>query len=109
MTDFVIVLTTFPADKDPAALAKTLVDEKLAACVNVLPVMRSIYSWKGVTEQADERQLVIKTTAERVAALGARIRALHPYEVPEFVVIPIVQGSADYLSWLSQNTKPASP
>ncbi len=109
MTDFVIVLTTFPADKDPAALAKTLVDEKLAACVNVLPVMRSIYSWKGVTEQADERQLVIKTTAERVTALEARIGALHPYEVPEFVVIPIVQGSADYLSWLSQNTKPVSP
>jgi periplasmic divalent cation tolerance protein len=109
VTDFAIVLTTFPADKDPSALAMTLVDERLAACVNVLPVMRSIYGWKGATEQADEQQLVIKTSTERVAAVEARLRQLHPYEVPEFIVIPIVQGSADYLSWLASNTRPVSP
>jgi periplasmic divalent cation tolerance protein len=109
VTDFVIVLTTFPADKDPLTLARTLVDEQLAACVNVLPAMRSIYVWKGAAEQADEQQLVIKTVTERVAAVEARIRQLHPYDVPEFIVIPIVQGSADYLSWLAGNTKPVSP
>jgi periplasmic divalent cation tolerance protein len=106
VTDFVIVLTTFPADKDPERLAKALVEEKLAACVNVLPVMRSIYGWKGATEQADEQQLVIKTTRNRVHEIETRLRALHPYDVPEFLVLPILDGSRDYLSWLTENTKP---
>ena len=106
MTDFVIVLTTFPADKDPEPLAKALVDEKLAACVNVLPVMRSIYRWKGATEQADERQLVIKTTSKCVHEIETRLRALHPYDVPEFLVLPILHGSRDYLSWLTESTRP---
>jgi len=70
--------------------------------------MRSVYRWKNAVERADERQLVIKTTTEQVNALEARLRELHPYDVPEFIVIPIVQGSADYLSWLTENTKPAS-
>ena len=68
--------------------------------------MRSVYRWKNAIERADECQLVIKTTAEQVTALEARIRKLHPYDLPEFIVIPIVQGSADYLSWLAENTKP---
>jgi periplasmic divalent cation tolerance protein len=102
-SDFVLVLTTFPGDQDAEPLAKALVDEQLAACVNVLPVMRSIYRWKGVTEHADERQLVIKTTRARVAALESRIRELHSYDVPEFVVLPIDSGSADYLSWLASS------
>ena len=104
-SDFVIVLTTFPADKDPEPLAKALVDEKLAACVNVLPVMRSIYSWKGATEEADERQLVIKTIRSRVHEIETRLRALHPYDVPEFLVLPVLDGSHDYLSWLTANTR----
>ncbi|HUQ87155.1 MAG TPA: divalent-cation tolerance protein CutA [Vicinamibacterales bacterium] len=106
MTDFVIVLTTFPVDKDPETVAKILVDEKLAACVNILPVMRSIYSWKGATEHADERQLVIKTSRDRVHEIETRLRALHPYDVPEFLVVPILEGSRDYLSWLTENSKP---
>ncbi len=103
-TDFVIVLTTFPADHDVEAVARTLVEERLAACVNVWPAMRSIYAWKGAVERADERQVVIKTTRARVAELEARIRTLHPYDVPEFVVLPIDAGSAGYLSWLSEST-----
>lgn len=102
---FVVVLTTFPVDKDADVFAKALVDERLAACVNVLPVMRSIYSWKGVTESADERQLVIKTTRARLAALESRVTQLHPYQVPEFVVLPIAEGSQPYLAWLAESTR----
>jgi periplasmic divalent cation tolerance protein len=101
---FVIVLTTLPLEGDAEKFASQLVEEKLAACVNILPAMRSVYRWKNAIERGDERQLVIKTAASRVTALEARIRTLHPYDVPEFVVIPITQGSADYLSWLSDST-----
>ena len=100
-----IVLTTLPADGDAEGFASQLVEERLAACVNILPPMRSVYRWKGSVERADERQVVIKTTAPRIAALEARVRALHPYDLPEFVVIPIVQGSAGYLAWLTESTK----
>ena len=107
MSEFVIVLTTFPADGDADALARTLVTGRLAACVNVLAPMRSIYMWKGAVEDASERQLVIKTTAARVAELQDHLKALHPYEIPEFLVIPIVDGSHDYLSWVTENTRKA--
>jgi periplasmic divalent cation tolerance protein len=71
--DFVIVLTTYPADRDPSSLAQALVTERLAACVNVLPPMQSIYRWEGQVEQATEQQLVIKTSAERVDAVRRRL------------------------------------
>jgi periplasmic divalent cation tolerance protein len=77
----------------------------LAACVNILPPMRSIYRWKGAVEDASERQLVIKTTAARVPELQLRLKTLHPYEVPEFLVLPITEGSPDYLSWLTDSTR----
>ena len=101
---FVIVLTTLPAEGDAEKFASQLVEEKLAACVNVLTPMRSVYRWKNAIERADERQIVIKTTKARLSALEARIHKLHPYDVPEFVVLPIVSGSADYLSWISDST-----
>ena len=99
------MLTTFPADGNADALARALVDERLAACVNILPPMRSIYTWKGATEHADERQLLIKTTTHRVKELETRLKALHPYEVPEFLVIAVLEGSGDYLSWVAESTK----
>ena len=101
---FVIVLTTLPVEGDVETLAAQLVDERLAACVNILPAMRSVYRWKNAVERADERQLVIKTVAERVPALEARLRALHPYEVPEFLVISTAGGSDGYLAWLREMT-----
>ena len=104
-TTYFIALTTFPVDSDAEAMARTLVDEKLAACVNLLPPMRSVYAWKGVVEAADERQLLIKTTGERLRELEARLRELHSYDVPEFVVIPIAEGSAQYLAWLTESTR----
>ena len=103
---FVIVLTTLPVEGDVEKFASQLVEERLAACVNILPAMRSVYRWKNAVERADERQLVIKTTRARVTALESRLRAIHPYDVPEFVVLPIDSGSSDYLSWLTDSTKP---
>jgi periplasmic divalent cation tolerance protein len=102
---FVVVLTTFPTDGDAEKLAQTLVEERLAACVNILPPMRSIYKWQGAIERADERQLLIKTNTDRVHDLETRIKALHPYDVPEFLVISVLDGSRDYLSWVAENTK----
>jgi periplasmic divalent cation tolerance protein len=95
-----IVLTTLGADADAAALARTLVDERLAACVNVLPAMTSIYRWHGRVEQDREQQVVIKTAADRLPALEARLRELHPYELPEFMVLTPAGGSAAYLAWV---------
>jgi periplasmic divalent cation tolerance protein len=103
-TDAVIVLTTLGIDADAAALARTLVEERLAACVNVLPAMTSIYRWKGRIEDDQERQLVIKTKHQHVAALEQRLRQLHPYELPEFLVIPASGGSDAYLRWIEEST-----
>jgi periplasmic divalent cation tolerance protein len=100
---FVIVLTTLPIESDAEQFASQLVEEKLVACVSLLPVMRSIYRWKGAVERANERQLLLKTSSTHLTALEVRVRALHPYDVPEFIVIPITNGSADYLSWLADS------
>jgi periplasmic divalent cation tolerance protein len=94
------VLTTVAAEADAAALARTLVDERLAACVNILASMTSVYRWKGQVEQDREQQSVIKTTSERLAALEARVRQLHSYELPEFLVLSAEGGSAAYLAWV---------
>jgi periplasmic divalent cation tolerance protein len=96
----VIVLTTLGADADAITLAETLVGERLAACVNILPVMTSVYRWKAQIERDREQQLLIKTTAEQLPGLEARMRALHPYEVPEFLVVSVENASAAYRDWL---------
>jgi periplasmic divalent cation tolerance protein len=102
----VIVLTTLPADQDPLPLARTLVEEQLVACVNVLPPMQSVYRWEGKVEQAMEHQVVMKTTRDRVEALEARLRDLHPYDVPELLVLPVVDGGEPYLKWLAAAVAP---
>lgn len=102
MSDFVVALTTVPTGFDAMSLARVLVDRQLAACVNVLPGVTSVYRWEGAIEQAAEQQLVIKTTADKIAALDEAIGALHPHDVPEFVVLPIVAGSRRYLAWLDE-------
>lgn len=103
--EFALVLTTLPLDMDESAFARTLVDEGLAACVNIHAPMTSVYQWDGQIQEDGERQLTIKTTTARLNALLERLRALHPYDVPEFVVIPIVGGSVDYLDWLRGATE----
>ena len=98
--DTVVVLSTLPIGTDAAALARALVGERLAACVNLLPVMTSVYRWEGRVEEDQERQLVIKTAEDRVAALATRLQALHPYAVPELLVIRVLGGSEEYLRWI---------
>ena len=100
----VVVLTTIGNGTDAHALASILVTERLAACVNVLGEMDSTYRWKGGVESERERQIVIKTTAARVPELEARLLQLHPYEVPEFVTLPVAGGSEKYLAWIREST-----
>ena len=105
-TDHVLVLTTLPVDADATTFAQTLVEAQLAACVNLLPVMESVYRWEGRVDHDQERQVVIKTSRVRVGALWERVRELHPYDVPEFIVLPIVDGNDAYLRWLGESTRP---
>ena len=105
MTDIVIVLTTVADDERAEPLARRLVDERLAACVNLHPPMVSMYRWQGRVERDGERQMVIKTTRDRLPALEARLIQLHSYELPEFLVVSADEGSAAYLAWVKEQTE----
>jgi periplasmic divalent cation tolerance protein len=109
MSEVVLVLSTVGDDERGEALARTLVDERLAACVNLYAPMVSIYRWSGRVERDAERQLVIKTTRASASDVEARLRALHPYELPEFVVLDAQAGEA-YGRWLHGETRrPGTP
>jgi periplasmic divalent cation tolerance protein len=99
VTDIVLVLTTVPVGGLGETIARALVDERLAACVNIHAPMASFYRWGGAVERGVEQQLVIKTTRDRVPALQSRLAGLHSYELPEFVVVAVEDGSAAYLDW----------
>jgi periplasmic divalent cation tolerance protein len=103
MTDIVLVLSTVPDNDGAEVLARTLVEERLAACVNLHGPMVSIYRWEGRVERDAERQIFIKTTRDRVPALEARLKELHSYEVPEFIVVPVEGGSREYVEWVRKN------
>jgi periplasmic divalent cation tolerance protein len=105
VTDILIVLTTAPADDRAEQWAQQLVEERLAACVNVHPPMVSVYRWKGAVERDTERQIVIKTTGDRLAALEARLHQLHSYELPEFIVVKVDGGSERYIDWITGVTR----
>jgi periplasmic divalent cation tolerance protein len=94
------------AQPDAQKIARTLVEERVAACVNIVPGITSIYRWKGTVEQEPELLLVIKTMADRVEAVKARLVELHPYELPEVVVIPIGGGHKAYLEWIADQVRP---
>lgn len=104
-TDYVLVMTTLPGDADADAFAHTLVDARLAACVNVLPLMDSVYRWEGEVSRDAERQLLIKTSRLRLAELWEQVQKLHPYDMPEFIVLPIVDGNDAYLRWVGDSTR----
>ena len=104
MSDLILILTTMPDDDRAEAVARTLVEEQLAACVNIHSPMTSIYTWKGQVEREAERQLVIKTTSARLPDVKARLRTLHPYELPELIVIAAI-GSDAYAKWVAEETR----
>jgi periplasmic divalent cation tolerance protein len=103
MSEFALVLTTVPDDDKGESIARALVEERLAACVNLLPPMTSIYRWRGAVERESERQVIIKTSRARIPALQARLAALHPYELPEFIVLGVADGGAAYLKWIEES------
>ena len=104
MSDVVVVLTTVPDGERGEAIARALVEERLAACVNLLPPMISVYRWQGTVEREPEQQMIVKTTRHRVPALQARLAALHPYELPEFLVLAVADSSAAYFEWVLTQT-----
>jgi periplasmic divalent cation tolerance protein len=107
MTDLLVVLVTTATVGEAARLARALVEERLAACGNVVPGLRSIYRWEGRVQDDAEALLVLKTTRARLRALRDRVLALHPYQVPEVLALPVEAGSTRYLAWVEQETAPA--
>jgi periplasmic divalent cation tolerance protein len=105
MTDKLIVLSTCGSEEQAARIAQHLVENRLAACVNVVPQVKSVYRWQEKVESAQEWLLLVKTTAERFALVRDEIRRLHSYELPECIAIPIGDGSAAYLQWIEDNVK----
>ena len=103
IADCVLVLVTIPADAETEAFARGLVETGVAACVNILPKMLSVYRWEGEVESEGEHQVLIKTTSAGVPSLWQRVRDLHPYDVPEFIVVPIIDGNEAYLKWIRMN------
>jgi len=99
-----LLLTTAPPDA-AQDLAHALVEERLAACVSLVPGIRSVYRWKGTIHDDPETQLLVKTAVDRLPALAARIRALHPYEVPELLVLAPEGGSVAWLDWLQDQVR----
>jgi periplasmic divalent cation tolerance protein len=100
-----IVLTTVASREDAERIAHALVDARLAACVNIVPQIHSVYRWQGKVEASDELLLVVKTTADRFAVVKERILELHPYELPECIAIDVHDGSEPYLRWIGESTK----
>jgi periplasmic divalent cation tolerance protein len=106
MKDAVVVLITTPTSEAAAEIARALVEEGLAACGNVIPAIRSIYRWEGKVQDDAEALLVIKTERRLVPAVKERLPVLHPYQVPELLVLPVEDGLAPYLEWIAKSVRP---
>ncbi len=105
MSEILVILTTVPGAAAGEELAERLVEERLAACVNVVPGLRSIYSWQGKVEREDEALLIAKVPADGFDAYAARVAVLHPYDVPEIVALPATRVSDAYRSWVIEQTR----
>jgi len=104
MTEYIIVLITAPNEEEASRISHALVGEKLAACVNIMPAVRSIYRWEGRIEDEKEVLLIIKTKRVLFERLQKRVKELHSYSVPEIVALPLVEGDEAYMNWLGQET-----
>jgi periplasmic divalent cation tolerance protein len=106
MSETLVVLTNCPDEAVATRIAQTVVEQRLAACVNRLAPVHSTYRWQGAIESAVEVQLLIKTTRERYPALEETLRTLHPYSVPEIMALPVTLGFGPYLRWIDDETQP---
>jgi len=106
-TAFSVILVTAASDEEAGRIAHELVSQRLAACVNILGPIRSVYSWRDQVHDESERLLIVKTRAELVPEVEARVRALHSYETPEVIALPIASGSEPYLDWIWAETRGA--
>jgi len=97
-----LVITTCPSAEVAESLADILIGERLAACVNILPAGHSVYEWQGKVEHESEHVLLIKSRIDRLPALESRLLEVHPYELPEFIAVPIEEGLSSYLSWIDR-------
>ena len=102
MADCLVVLVTCPT-RSAGKLAKLLVEKRLAACVNILPRIQSVFRWKGKVDRASETLLIMKTTSKRFASLTRAVCASHPYDVPEVIALPVTAGHQPYLEWIRQS------
>lgn len=100
-----LVITNVPDAVSANAIARDLVESRLSACVNLIPGIRSVYRWQGLLEEANEVMLIVKTSAARYAEVEAAINALHPYDVPEIIALPVAAGLPAYLEWVMGETK----
>jgi periplasmic divalent cation tolerance protein len=105
MTDKIVVLSTCANEADAGRLARALVEARLAACVSIVPGLRSIYQWRGAVETSDECLLMIKTSRDLFPQLKSEIEKIHPYEVPEILALPVVEGAENYLNWMAANLR----
>jgi periplasmic divalent cation tolerance protein len=99
-----VVYITAPNEEEAAKIARAIVEERLAACANIIPAVRSIYSWQGKMEDEKEVLMIVKTRLRLFKALQERVKELHSYTVPEIIALPVVDGSEEYISWLKEVT-----
>src|SRR5262245_21520235 len=104
MTDAIVILSTVPDAEKAAEIARALVEERLVACVNIVPGLSSIYRWEGKLADDAEVICIIKTARDRFDQVAARIKALHPYSVPEVIALSVVKGFEPYLDWVRKST-----
>jgi len=105
MKEFIVAYVTVGSSAEGESLARALVEERLAACVNRVRAVQSTYRWQGKIEESEEELLIIKSKKALLDKLQTRIKELHSYSVPEFIVLPIIEGSEDYLRWLDEQVR----
>ena len=103
-TEFITVFITAPNEEEASKISRTIVEERLAACVNIIRSVRSIYRWQGRVEDESEVLMIVKTKRTLFVRLQERVKELHSYEIPEIIGLPVIEGSKDYLDWLGQET-----